>query len=435
VRLILVPILASIALVATILYVFAITNPYDQAVTTVRYPFTLAVKPSIPQTMDTIIIKFSYNVHGLAEAIPRNITILVVMPDGQIVEKTVNHPMSITTLQFPGDFRETRISEGKYSVLMLVNNINQNFTQNFEAVAYPPYVLGLFTFMTKDGQALTFGLLISLITVIYQFLTTRNDEHKRIVNQKADWMRDKGLEYNSLYSTSSVISEYFRVNDQLMKQVELKNPNPLTEEKLLYDMIDLYKAHIHFYKSGIGYFFDDYLSEDFLDNVWYEITKLYDEIVICSPQPLQLPVDGKEHDYLEKFFMDSNGKDLNYYSLVTKSSPLRQEFRTYVTYLRTWLNRPISHSGYSNIKKLYAYHYVYSKLLLLMSSDALLVSYSKTRDVERQIRILYENDAELIEYIDHLNKKIYTTEKLYFKLKFNKRSLIRKRHWWQSRSK
>ena len=108
-RLILIPVSTTIALFSAILILYTITNPLDQAITAVKYPYTLSVKPSLASTSGAIAISLSYRT-GVIESMLENITVLVVKPEGQIFEKTLNNPTPHSTLQFPNDFTNAEMS-------------------------------------------------------------------------------------------------------------------------------------------------------------------------------------------------------------------------------------------------------------------------------------------------------------------------------------
>lgn len=383
----------------------------------------MSVKPAILGATGTLQISFSVYEDAPKKVNISDLSLLLVQPDGATIPAKFHQINSVLGLTLPKDIPNLVFQPGRYSTLLLLKGIDQNVSATFEVLSYPPYISSLFSFLIKDGQTLTIGLIISLTTVIYQYLTSKNDERRRIVKDKADWMRDKGSEYSRLYSACSSVHEYFqarRIGNNY--QVSFNNLNEYKAKRLFYDIIDFYRSYIHFYESGIDYYFDDYRSEDFLDNVWWEIRELYSEIL--KSNPTQIPLPEREPDYLKTFFKDEKGNDKFFYDLVKDD-----QFRIYSGYLRNWLTQ-VGDPAYPNIKKLYSYHYVYSKVLLLKISDALLVSYTDANRVNKQIRIDYEEDyGELSDYIKHLNNRIYETKKSYFELKFNNKDL-QDTHWW-----
>jgi hypothetical protein len=425
VNLLVIPVVSSFVIVGIIIYLFIITNPVDSQITVVNYPYTISVKPQILDTQGMVHMYFSIYESALIKLKPQDMKLLLVDPKGVIFTKNLNPTDFVLELNVPNEFPNSQLFPGKYSILLLYKGINQNVTTSFEVLSYNPYISSLFSFLIKDGQTLTIGLMIAVITAIYQFLTTKNEDRKRIVNDKAEWMRDKASEYSSLYSNSIAITSYFNVS-------RLKNGHQVIleelgkEKRLLYDILDFYRAYVRFYESGIDYYFDDYSSEDFLDCVWTEIRGLYSEILTSSTTPLSAD-ELKQPDYLKKFFVDASGKQKYYYDLEND-----KEFSTFAGYLVNWLCRYGDDQEYPNIKKLYSYHFVYANVILLMIEGGLLVSYSKAKNVEEEIRLRFEeNYDELSEYIDYLNPKIYEKKQnLYFTLKLNDKHLKR-RKWWQ----
>ena len=351
-RLIHIPVSTTIALFSAILILYTITNPLDQAITAVKYPYTLSVKPSLASTSGAIAISLSYRT-GVIESMLENITVLVVKPEGQIFEKTLNNPTPHSTLQFPNDFTNAEMSEGKYSVFLLANNINQNLTLNFEAVSYPSFIQGLFSFMTTDGQALTFGLLISLITVIYQFITTRYDETKKKREDKAGWMREKAKEYLKLKAHCSRICGYFTIAKNYAGEyvITFNGSEQGNEKRLLYAIVSFYKFYQDFSTNTSVYYFDDYYSENFVDEIIGKIYGMYDDIVRKN-DALPIGAEEKQRDYLKKFFIDpTTQKDYDYYDL---SGDVK--FNQYARTFKNWLEE--GHPEYSNANKFYAFHYI-----------------------------------------------------------------------------
>jgi hypothetical protein len=145
---------------------------------------------------------------------------------------------------------------------------------------------------------------------------------------------------------------------------------------------------------------------------------LYGEILASSPAPIS-PEEIKEPDYLKKFFVDASGKQKYFYDLEND-----REFSTFAGYLMTWLCRYGDDPYYPNIKKLYSFHFVYANVILLLIEGGLLVTYSKAKRVETEIRKIFEDTyEELNEYINYLNEKIYEHSDMYFTLKLNNRDL------------
>jgi hypothetical protein len=405
VKLILIPVISSIGFVIAILSLFIITNPSNEPATAVKYPFALSVKPSLVQTTGNVIISVSYNKVGTIDTTLKNITIIVVSPDGQTYERTLTKPGSPISLQFPSDFLEAKITAGKHSVLLLVNNLNQNLTQSFDAVSYPPYILGLFSFMTKDGQALTLGLVISLITVIYQFYTTRNDENKKKRDEKAAWMREKGREYMKLRAHCSRICNYFSTNSNHgVYEIKFNTSNSSNDTRLLYAIVSFYKYYQDFQANTSVYYFDDYYSEDFLDETIGKISGLYNNIVE-SNDILPVGAERKQRDYLKNFFADAiTNREYDYYELSRNA-----KFIQYARTLKNWLETGAP--NYPNARKFFSFHYVYKEILLLVVNSGLLVTYSSPNSVKKPLIQQFRKNRDLLmECLRIVNEEIHEAE-------------------------
>src|ERR1044072_3159803 len=111
-----------------------------------------------------------------------------------------------------------------------------------------------------------------------------------------------------LRAHSSRICDYFITSvENGQYNIKFNDKDPGNETRLLYAIVSFYKYYQDFQANTSVYYFDDYYSEDFLDESMGKISEFYTDIV-GSNDILPVGTERKQRDYLRTFFSDPEKK-------------------------------------------------------------------------------------------------------------------------------
>jgi hypothetical protein len=240
----------------------------------------------------------------------KNITILVTNPEGKKFYSKVN-ANSFSMLKFPNDFVGSSSSlVGNYTVL-LVSKISSKILNALELrIVSSPLVSSFSDFVFGPGLAITIGLVASIITIIYQLGSQQNQDRARRLEDKAKWMLENTRYYMYLISDSGAIYSAFPRHEGQLEP----SYNNLDSDDLLSHIIDFYKHYVMFRENTGFYYFDDFRSEGFIEQLDTVIFSMFDEMT-------------DDYSQLKQFFDSKTKADLT-------SNP---DFKLRSDRIHTWL--------------------------------------------------------------------------------------------------
>jgi predicted KAP-like P-loop ATPase len=151
------------------------------------------------------------------------------------------------------------------------------------------------------------------------------------------------------------------------------------------------------FKKNCGfYYFDDYLTEDFLARVEDKIFVFMDEMT-------------NDYSQLKQFF-----------GLKTQVEFMDDKnYKIYLNRLKLWLTDDKKAQEY------YLTHFTYKWVLLVSINRALMITYSSTSKMAKSLELVIGSDKDTLNsYIDSLNREFYGKNKdLYYSLFSRKKRL------------
>jgi hypothetical protein len=329
----------------------------------------------------------------------KNLEFIIVDPFTRVIEPKINLSKQLT-LRFPYDFKSSDMpyENGNYSVILLSKIDNKRLISSyFNVVPFNPLLYSFGNFAFHGGLPITVGLIISIITTLYQIITNRNRDSNRRMEDKSQWMLENSKYFFELSYTSNEICNCFK---KIGKTVDYKQ---FDSSLILYQMINFYDKYYNRLRQYTMYYFDDVLSEDFVLRLTTKIFDVYEEIIGESKENL-VKFTGKKYDKLI----------------------CQPDFKEYIQKLCNKAN-----SNTKIFERLYKYQFLYYHIMNVVVNDSLLITYSSPKLLEEDIRYGVEEVYDTLKPIlDDLNKSFYGADeqakKLYYYFKFNNRNLIRK---------
>ena len=286
---------------------------------------------------------------------------------------------NLAVMTFPYDFNSASSTElGNYTILVLSDDKIVN-RLSFKIIFYPP-ISSFNEFLFGSGLSLMIGLFASLITFAYQHASQANKDQLRRSEEKAKWINTNGKYYTNLIEDSWIISNFFRlriINGQEHLLISLDS------DHLLCLIIKFLHDHNSFKTNLNMYYFDDFISENFLYNLDSHILKFIGKLF-------------DDHSRLTKFF------DKEYYQLLTDISFQQESQR-----LLNWLIEP---KNIKDVKIFYLNYLVHSWVLYVSVNRDSIVTYSSPSQIKKNIYNLMDNAIQkksFKSHLEYLNKEFY----------------------------
>jgi hypothetical protein len=391
--------LAVVVLAVSFTIIYFISNPLDRSNSTVIYPYAIGIKPTTISENGSVAITLSN-----LDSQPKNqtddaITLYVVDPVGNGFNYTVGVIDKVKTLQFnASSISKSKLEKGQYSVLLVSNRGVQNKSMSpvhFDVV-FNPSISSFSNFAFGAGLAVTIGLIISIVTTLYEFISTRHNQANLKLYEHSKWTLEKSKYYMDLVASSKRVCELFEMTDTKTEKKALQRWSisfrhtkdyKYDKTRFLHSIVRFYASVVSFRKAVNVYYFDDVLSEDFLSKLEIEILTQYDDLV-----------DGEVSD-LKKFL------NLEMYQLMTN-----KEFAVYsdCAYKKLQASKGPDDKELSLKERLCFYHFAYYKVLYTSVNDAFIVTYSSPALLHKSVSNSISGEENLLEYvIDYLNHNFY----------------------------
>lgn len=405
--------IAAIVILAisfTVLYF--ISNPLDRPDSTINYPFAISVKPNMISEKDSVTITVSKLDSPSRNQSDNTFILYVVDPVGNVFN------YSAKTLSFPGSDTKAKLEKGKYSVLLVSNNNVQNMSMSavhFDVVLNP--LLSSFSnFAFTSGLPVTIGLIISILTTVYEYASKKHNEGNLKLYEHSKWTLEKSRYYMDLVANSKRVCGLFEITEDKTQKEELNRwhvsyrhkDREYDKTRLLYSIIRFYASVLNFRKVVNVYYFDDVLSEDFLSKLEDKILSLYDYLV-----------DGEISD-LKKFL------NLEMYELLKNKGFAIYSDRAYEKLLE---NKTQSEEKWDLQRVLCYYHFAYYKVLFVSVNDAFIVTYSSPSLLHKFVSDYVFGEESLLKYVlKRLNHTFYgNNRRQYFKLTIRRKDLLKRK--------
>ena len=403
---------AVVILAVSFTVLYFISNPLDKSNSIVSYPFAVGVKPNMITEKDSVTITIS-ELNSASRNQSNNVFILyIVDPVGNV------YNYSAKSLSFPGTDNKIKLEKGQYSVLLASNKNIQNMSTSavhFDVVLNP-FITSFSNFAFTSGLPVTIGLIVSVLTTLYEFASTKRNEGNLKLYEHSKWTLEKSKYYMDLVANSKRVRYLFEISeDETQKaglkrwQVSFRNTknSEYDKTKLLYSIMRFYASILNFRKVVNVYYFDDVLSEDFLSKLEEKILSLYDYLI-----------DGDMSD-LKKFL-----------SLEMHQLLKNKEFSDYSNraYKKIQENKIEGKEEFNLQKLLFYYHFTYYKVLFVSVNDAFIVTYSSPSLLHKFVSHYVSSDENLLDYVlDALNKRFYKrNRRQYFRLTIRRKDLLKR---------
>ena len=184
--------LAVVVLAVSFTVIYYISNPLDRFSLTVIYPYTIGIKPTTISENGSVEITLSN-----LDSQPKNlsvstVTLYVVDPVGNGFNYTLAAIDDVKVLQFNARAVSDGKLKGQYSVLLVSKSgLQNNRIPVHLCVVYSPLISSFSNFAFGSGLAVTIGLIISIVTTLYEFISTRHNQANLKLYEHSKWTLEK----------------------------------------------------------------------------------------------------------------------------------------------------------------------------------------------------------------------------------------------------
>lgn len=367
--------------------IYFLDNPAERTSYVTRHPYILSFNPGQIAQHGSVNISISSFPEDFNNSI---LSAKVITPDGKVFKN--DKLSSSNSLIYPQDFKPAKSDLlGNYTVAVTSKNDTLLISGSFRTLS-SPFLSSFTNFIFGAGLGITIGVIGTLVTLVYQIVSQNNQDRSRRLNDKASWMIDNTKYYMALHADSSSICLAFKPQRKLNPSYKVVNAH-----NILFYTIKFYEDYQEFRKNCGFYYFDDYVTEDFLARVEDKIFNFMDEMT-------------NDYSQLRQFF-----------GLKTQVEFMNHEnYNIYLDRLNLWLSDPKKSREY------FLTHLTYKWVLLISINRALMITYTSTSKMAKSLELIVGSDRDILNsHIHSLNREFYDKEKeLHFSLFPRKKKII-----------
>lgn len=379
--------LALGAMFALLFTIYFLDNPAERTSYVAKYPYILSLSPGQIAPHGSVNIAISSLSNNLNNSI---LSAKVISPNGQVF-KNDTVPSS-NSLIYPQNFQPAKSDIlGNYTVVITLKNETLLISGSFRTLS-SPFLSSFTNFIFGAGLGITIGVIGTIVTLVYQIVSQNNQDRSRRLDDKAKWMIDNTKYYMALLADSSSICSAFKPQRKLNPTYKAVNVH-----NILFYTIKFYEDYQEFRKNCGFYYFDDYVTEDFLAKVEDKIFNFMDEMT-------------NDYSQLRQFF-----------GLKTQLEFMNQKnYKMYLDRLTLWLHDAKKSREY------FLTHFTYRWVLLISINRALMITYSSTSKIAKSLELIVGTDKDILDaHIHTLNQEFYGKEKELYYLLFPPKKKLR----------